>query len=433
MNERIRQKIFNLLKVRARTLDELSEGEHKPSVQEVLNQLINEKYVERYGGSYRLRLILDKPLKPAKKRDWDYEHVTLISGRPLEYMNPYAEWIPQLDQGGRGSCCGFSGAYAAWLLQLLLIDPKPRKEDVQKIVYDQIVKTDTCNMLVDQKHEFAPSPEGIYEICREIENVDFPAGCWIRGVARALKDWGYNFETTWLTPKESNCVRLYYPSDRDVCEIEAKDHQIDGYAQVWSYEALKDAIYNHGCAIVAIDIFSNYEEHGRQGPFPEPNGDVIGSHALCCVGYDEKYIYVLHSWRSGFSKIGGFSKNYYTKATGQAYSVLDKEDVIIAKEIYGTITVKTNTPCDIILGIDEYKNKTEIKTSWLIGKECPICIVPVDRTKYKEYGFNDSVVLTKDEVNVVREFSFTEKDDLNYKIKKFIEALLKKLKTIFQK
>ena len=428
MNKRIRNQIFNLLKVRPRKADEFSEEEKV-----VLAQLVQEKWVERYGGTYRLRLVLDKPLKPAKKRDWDYSKIQETTGRPESYMNPYAEWLPQLDQGGRGSCCGYSGAYTAWLLQLELIDPKPEKTDVQKIVYDQIVKTDTCNMLVDKKHKWAPSPESVYEICRELEKVDFPAGCWIRGVARALKDWGYNFETTWLTPKESNCVKFYYPTDRETCQKEAENHKIEGYAQIWSYEALKDAIYNYGCAIVAIDIFSNYEEHGRQGPFPEPNGDVIGSHALCAVGYDEKYVYVLHSWCDGFSKIGGFSKNYYTKATGQAYSVLDREDVIIAEEIYGTVTVKTNVPCDITIGKDTYKNKTEAKSSWLVDLPCEVAAVPIELNKYKETIQIGSMIPTGEEPDKVSTFTFHEKDDLQYKIKKFIEELFKKLRTIFEK
>lgn len=434
----MRDKIFRSLKVSPKTVEELSVeiNEHQSLVLNELNTLILEKWVERYGGKYRLRYVFGPKLKPAKKRDWSYEHIQKIQeeetqgSRPNEYMNTYTDWLPQLDQYARGTCCGFSGAYAAWLLQLRNLDIKPKKEDVQKIKYDQIVELETCKILVDEKHKWAPSPESVYQICRKLENVNFPSGCYLRGVARALKDWGYNFEKTWLTAKTSMCV--HYP-DEEITKKEAEEHKIEGYAQIWTWEGLKDAIYNNGCAIVAIDVFSNLEEHGKQGPFPEPNHDVVGSHALCAIGYDEKYVYVLHSWRSGWSKVGGFSENYYKKATGQAYSVLDTEDVIVALEEYGTVTVKTNVPCNISIGSDQYLNKQEVKVSWLLDKGCAVFAEPVTKNKYKELNFMDNVILTTDQRDVVLEYVFTEKDDLKYKIKKFIEGLLKKLSEILKK
>lgn len=436
----LKRKLFRSLKTGPKSLDELQNDIGKFTKKEIsacLDILILNKWVERYGGAYRLKHVLDAPLRPAKHRDWDYGKIQEIqkpTGRPEKYMNPYVDWVPHLDQGGRGTCCGFAGAYAAWLIQLNLIDPKPAMEEVNKIEYDQIIQTGACNMLVDKKHEYAPSPESIYQICREVEKVNYPSGCYIRGVARALKDWGYNFEKSWLTSKVSTCVgKDSYPTGRENCQKEAAEHRTDGYAQIWSYEALKDAIYNYGCAVVAVDIHSNYEEHGKVGPFPEPNHDVIGSHALCCVGYDENYVYCLHSWKD-FSKIGGFSKRYYENSTGMGYSVIDSTDVIIGMEIYGTVTARCNIPCDITFGSDEYKNKTELKTSWLLDKECPIYVVPsVNPTRYDPPHYEVGVTLNKDKKEVVLDFTFTEKDDIQTRIRKFLEELLKKIKSILNK
>lgn len=438
----LKRKLFRSLKSGPKTLDELQVAIGKVSKKEIQACLDrNTQWIERYGGAYRLKHVLDAPLKPAKRRDWDYAKIQefqKVQGRPVKFMNPYIDWVPHLDQGGRGTCCGFAGAYAAWLLQLALIDPKPRMEDVQKIEYDQVVKTGACNMLVDVKHEYAPSPEGVYQICREVEKVTYPSGCYIRGVARALKDWGYNFEKSWLTSKVSTCVgKDSYPAGREACEKEASEHKAEGYAQIWSFDALKDAIWNYGCAVVAVDIHSNYEEHGKQGPFPEPNHDVIGSHALCCVGYDENYVYCLHSWRDGFSKIGGFSERYYNNSTGMAYSVIDSEDVIIGKEIYGTITCRSNVPCNFTFGNDTYENKTEQKVSWLLDKECSIYVAPIEKGKYIEQDYDIAITLTKDKPEIVLDFQFTEREDVKYKlkdvIKKMIEEILKKIKNILNK
>lgn len=432
----LKRRLFRALKTGPKTLDELQIAIGKVSKKDIQACIDrSSQWVERYGGSYRFKRVFDAPLLPAKHKDWDYAKLQELqkpTGRPEKYMNPYAEWVPQLDQGGRGTCCGFTGAYAAWMIQLNLIDPKPDKDKVNKIEYDQVVSTGGCNMLVDKKHEYAPSPESVYQICREVENIKYPSGCYIRGVARALKDWGYNFEKSWLTSKVSTCVgKDSYPSGREACKEEAAHHKVDGYAQIWSFEALKDAIYNYGCAVVAVDIHSNYDEHGKQGVFPEPNHDVVGSHALCAIGYDENYVYVLHSWRD-WSKIGGFSKRYYENSTGMAYSVIDSEDVIIAKEIYGTVTARSNIPCDITFGNDTYKNKTEAKTSWLLDSECPIHVIPVEGN-YEPVDYMIAVTLTEDKKEVILDFNFAEKKDTKTWIKKLIEEILKKIKSILTK
>lgn len=433
----LKKKLFRSLKTGPKTLDELQAEIGKVTKKDIKKCIDrNIEWIERYGGAYRLKHVLDRPLHPAKHRDWDYSKIQETqkpTGRPEKYMNPYVDWVPHLDQGERGTCCGFAGAYAAWLIQLNLIDPKPKREEVNKIEYDQVIHAGSCNMIVDNKHEYAPSPESIYQICRELEKVKYPSGCYIRGVARALKEWGYNFEKSWVTSKTSKCVGSNgYPKSKEECKKEASDHKIDGYAQIWSFDALKDAIYNYGCAIVAVDIHSNYNKHGGIGPFPEPNHDVIGSHALCAVGYDEKYVYVLHSWKD-FSKIGGFSKNYYENSNGQAYSVIDSEDVIIGKELYGTVKARTNIPCDITFGPDEYKNKQNVQTSWLLDKECPIHVVPVEAWKYTPPEYIVSVTPTKDKPEITLDFEFTEKKDLQIQIRKLIENIIYKIKNILDK
>jgi len=438
----LKKKLLRSLKTGPKTLDELQAEIGKVTKKEIsacLDILTLNKWVERYGGMYRLRYVLDAPLKEPKiNQDWNYEQLQLAQGAqglPVSFQNKYIDWIPQLCQGDRGTCCGFAGRYAAWLLQLNLIDPKPEIKDVQAAEFDVPVKVwGQCTMLCDTLHKYAPSAQGLYFRSRIKENITAPSGSFIRGIVRTWKDEGYNFESDWVTSKTSRCAPERYPITDDAKLLElSKDHKLDGYATITSWEGLKDAIYNYGCAIIAINLYENMEANNKTGPLPEPKGDPIGSHALCAIGYDEKYVYFLHSWRQGWSKVSGISKRYYNYACGTAYAPIDAQDVIVATEIYGVIKARSNVNCNFMFGTDTYKNIKEAKTSWLLDKICDIHVEPVEKFKYKEKEYSVGVTVTKEKPEVTLDFQFTEKDDIQTRIRKFLEELLKKIKSILDK
>lgn len=438
----MKRKLFRSLKTGPKTLDELQVDIGKVTKKEIsacLDILISNKWVERYGGMYRLRYVLNAPLKePKVNQDWNYKLIQSLQGaqgRPEKFMNPYIDWIPQLDQGDRGTCCGFGGRYMAWLIQLALIDPKPDPNETQEVVFDLPVNVwNQCTMLIDRMHKYAPSAQGLYHRSRIKENITVPSGSFIRGIVRTWKDEGYNFESDWNTSKTSRCAPELYPIAEDEKLLDlSKDHKLDGYAVITSWDGLKDAIYNYGCAIIAINCYENMEANGKVGVLPDPKGEVTGSHALCAIGYDENYVYFLHSWRGGWSKVSGISKAYYNYACGTAYAPIDTQDVIVAKETYGVIKVKSNVLCNFTLGHDEYKNVTEAKTSWLLDKDCPIYVTPVQKGKYIEIDYNVGVTLTKDKPEITLEFPFTEREDIKYKIKQMIEKLLKKILEILKR
>lgn len=431
----VEKKVYRSLKTGGKTIDEIQvdvgSSVSKKRISIVLDKLLKDGWVERYANEYRLRYVLGNPISTQKKKqDWQYETIQSLQGkeeeRPAKYTNPYVDWIPHCDQGDRGTCCGFAGHYKAWLLQLNLLTDKPNKEDVQKIVYDVPVEVwGKCRMLVDQKHELAPSAEGLYNACREIENVTYPSGCWIRGVVRAMKSVGYTYEKDQMTSKVSRCVPIYYPRDKEYLEEQGKDHKIDGYSAVTTWDGLKDAIYNYGCALIAINVYDNLESRGKDVILPDPKGSVIGSHALCAVGYDEGYIYFLHSWRAGWSKLGGISKKYYDTACGTAYVAQDSADVGIAHDLYGTITVITNVPCDIWIGKDKYEGN-KVKISAEFDKYYTIVASPQDTWKYMPSEQTAIKRVTKESPDVIIEFPFVDKE-IKDRIRELIERILNRL------
>lgn len=445
----VKSKVYLALKTGPKTLDELqveiSTRISKKQLSQVMDILIKDGWIERYARHYQLKHVLGAPFDVAireRGRDWNYERIqeaqpTPVSKIPDKWMNPFLDGIPHCDQKGLGTCCGFAGKYAAWLKQLELVDPPLDKTKTATISYDVPIEVfGVCRMLVDIQHEFAPSAYGLYTRCREVENVTHPTGCWIRGIAKAWKDQGYNYEVDWQTPKLATCAPKYYPlkgteaETRVYLDKQGQDHKIEGYATAITFDGLKDAIYNYGCAIIAINMYDNCTRNGKVGVLPDPDGELIGSHALCAVGYDYDTIWFLHSWREGWAKINGISRKYYTQACGPAYVPIDSADVAIAQEIYGVITVTTNVDCEIWIGKDKYTGKTA-KSSIEFGKDYDVIAIPLNPKLVVEPEKRKTVSANKDYPKVDITFTFTEKADKYSWIKEFIEEMFKKIRALF--
>jgi len=69
----------------------------------------------------------------------------------------------------------------------------------------------------------------------------------------------------------------------------------------------------------------------------------------------------------------------------------------------------------------------------LLDKICDIHVEPVEKFKYKEKEYSVGVTVTKEKPEVTLDFQFTEKDDIQTRIRKFLEELLKKIKSILDK
>jgi hypothetical protein len=90
-------------------------------------------------------------------------------------------------------------------------------------------------------------------------------------------------------------------------------------------------------------VYANYTDiAGTDGTFPEPRGDIVGAHSLCLVGYDENYLYCLHSWGDWCGRYGRISRNYFDHAFLDAYTVLDSADTKRLREQYIVATLECN-------------------------------------------------------------------------------------------
>lgn len=429
-----KDKIYVQLKTGAKTLDEIQANIGnipKKEIARCLDQQIKKGWVEKSGNRYTLKHIFDPPLRQlqkAKNRDWVYEDIQGAVTRPVSYMNPYVDWLPCITQGNRGTCCGHAGCYASWLVQLKLLAEQLglKKEDVLFREDMQVNVFGQCIMSTEKLHYMAPSAEGFYDESRRIENVTVPSGSYIRGVIRAWKDYGYNYEKDRMTSDDEKCAPMYYPivgdeaNTKKLLSEQAAEHRLDGYAEVNSWDGVKDAIWKYGACLVAVDLYENMEQNGCSGVFPDPRGGVIGSHALCACGYDENYIYVIHSWGNYWSKIGGFSKRYFNSAAGTSYVGIDSKDVGIAKDLYSVVNVVSNIPANINIAGDAYNGVLTAKASVKVGSSYQIRVTP-SSPLYEPPAYTfDKVKLKEEETYTV---DFQKRDNKSW-IKKMIDAYL---------
>ena len=122
MKKDLKDKIYRSLKTGGKTIDEIQidigKKYSKKDISACMDILLKDGWIERYARQYRLIHVLGAPIDPSNKlksRDWDYEKIQeaqAVPKRPDEWMNPFLNWIPHCDQGGRGTCCGFAGKYA---------------------------------------------------------------------------------------------------------------------------------------------------------------------------------------------------------------------------------------------------------------------------------------------------------------------------------
>ena len=280
------------------------------------------------------------------------------------------------------NCVGQSTAHCFDLLYMMLTRDIPTindKAQFKKNVVDQIGTTH------DILYPNSASAESAYQMSRFIGNVTYPAGSEIRFAVRAWKEYGINLESQWHTDKKGTMVWMYPPGTRvtddggilpEGAANFAALHRIEGYAMCGtpdggaSWDEICYSIATKGMVLGAIPVYENYSEmQNGDGTFPDPGGEIAGYHALCFYGYDENYLYLLHSWGDWCGRFGKLSRAYYNYAQDQSVwmVVLDTSEVVIGKQTARTISIGSNVPVMIsVNGVNA--GYTPIKISVEPGK-----------------------------------------------------------------
>lgn len=360
----LKQLIFRELKTHnGQTVDVLAQklGVKEQTILNEIGILCANGWVEIRNNKVFVRIVLD-PIPTYVPMDWQYEQLAKVEVLPQKWMNPLVEYVVHRDQGDRGTCVG--QACATWfdLNYVKLTGDLPTIEEVGGVIRN--VQLDD-GVVVDQLVSQTFSAECVYQKSREIGNVTHPSGSYTPAGLRAMKEYGVCEEVSWPTAKTPYAVYQKPPGNVD---DEVTQHRIDGYAGITTFEGIKQAIYECGAVVGSVLVYDNYGRmEGGDGTFPSPTVSVIGSHALCWVGYDENNLYCLHSWGDWCGRIGKMSREYFNTAQVGFYTVLDEYEVTVAREKYVKLVIKCNV--DASVWIDgKFVGKGKVVSSVLVGR-----------------------------------------------------------------
>ena len=303
--------------------------------------------------------ILD-PKPTGRAHDWAYEKIKTLKAapeipRPISWKNILALELCKRDQYNRGICGGEAGAYGYDTFYMMLTGEMPTEADKKAYIINTVDQVGTVH---DELYPQSASAECFYQKSREIGNVTYPSGTELRWVVRAWQEYGMNIETQWHTDKMGNHVWMKPQTTNDggitpdEAALFAAKHRSTGYAMIEdvTWGNVCQAIYEKGFVLMGIPIYANFDSmRWKDGTFPDPDKDgnwgVSGYHAIFVYGYDDDWLYMVHSWGNWCGQFGKFSRHYFDVAKQEwleAWVVLDDADVRIARGYYVPMNIYSN-------------------------------------------------------------------------------------------
>lgn len=172
------------------------------------------------------------------------------------------------------------------------------------------------------------SPRYIYEEAKKISG--HTSGTTLRAAMKVVREKGVCEENLW--PYEVPQISAKSPS----ADSNAKRFKIKTYARITNLNELKHSLVQFGPILIGVKVYSGMKEAKDTGIVPNPscwNRKVLGGHALCAVGYNNKsphfkkdgHIKCKNSWGKDFGDKGYIYLSYkYIKANMiDAFSCVD--------------------------------------------------------------------------------------------------------------
>lgn len=207
---------------------------------------------------------------PPDPRDYSIRRFVKIVKLPARFE--IAGMGPVRDQGQEGSCVGFACAN--------LKDWQESKERGRQIL---------------------TSPRFIYYEGRKLEGRIGEQGMWIRDAMKILQDMG--------VPPESCCpydVRTVDVPCPTACKTVAGDFKTKTHARLDNVDQIKQTLYQLGPVVIGVPVFENWmtQQTVDTGDIPMPRGELIGGHAICLCGYDNRSrrFSLENSWGQSFGR-----------------------------------------------------------------------------------------------------------------------------------
>lgn len=171
--------------------------------------------------------------------------------------------------------------------------------DLQSCTANSISMAIRVARAIQKLPDLQPSRLFIYYNERLLEGtVDQDAGAELRDGAKVVATYGAPAESVWAYVDNN----LYVEPSKEAYESAVQD-EVNKYLAVdQTLNELKLCLHEGFPFVFGAMLYSAFESDdvAKTGivPMPDPNDQLIGGHALCCVGYDDsrKVFIVLNSW-----------------------------------------------------------------------------------------------------------------------------------------
>ena len=169
------------------------------------------------------------------------------------------------------------------------------------------------------------SPRFAYSLCKKLDGSPDEEGTYPRVAMKVLAKFGVCWESLWP----------YKPYQQDkpknTAFKTAKRYRIQAYARLHSLQEMRRSLVVNGPFLAGVKVFQSWFSKAARKtgliPMPKPDEDVLGGHAICIVGYDDKrgVFKFKNSWSRKWADKGyGYLKyDYMKKYCSDAWSATD--------------------------------------------------------------------------------------------------------------
>ncbi|PIQ90071.1 MAG: hypothetical protein COV71_06450 [Candidatus Omnitrophica bacterium CG11_big_fil_rev_8_21_14_0_20_41_12] len=204
---------------------------------------------------------------------------------------------PVRNQGNEGTCVAFASVVGI-------------KEFQDKKEYHKLIRL---------------SPRFLYNLCKKFDGIPFEDGTYPRIAMKVLLNYGTCHESLWpyVSQKESLPLK---GADKDALKFKIK-----AYARIKSQLEMRRSLIINGPFVAGVEVYKSWftEKVKRSGviPMPKHTEDLVGGHAICIVGYDDKsgIFKFKNSWGANWGNdgYGYLPYEYIEKYCSDAWSATD--------------------------------------------------------------------------------------------------------------
>jgi len=204
---------------------------------------------------------------------------------------------PVRNQGNEGTCVAFASVVGV-------------KEFQDKKEYRKLIRL---------------SPRFLYSLCKKFDGAPFEEGTYPRIAMKVLLNYGVCHESFWPYAPRQKSLPL------KGADIDAKMFKIKAYARLKSRLEMQRSLLINGPFLAGVKVYKSWFNKSveKSGfiPMPKRNEQLMGGHAICIAGYDDKLgiFKFKNSWGSNWADkgYGYLPYAYMNKYCSDAWSATD--------------------------------------------------------------------------------------------------------------